>query len=132
MSYFEKLILELMIRPNRNSHLFYSDVTAVDHRLKAGDENERESKLRWAKMAKNWQKWAWLLNQFRYSRLIEEINEDQLDDQMDDEGSGSDSENSEVQGSTDSLFRKLVFPKSFRLGRTWSIDQLKSGEPFWR
>ena len=39
----------------------------------------------------------------RYSRLIDEINEDQLDDQMDDEGSGSDSENSEVQGSTDSL-----------------------------
>ena len=39
----------------------------------------------------------------RYSRLIDEINEDQLDDQMDDEGSGSDSENSEVQGSTDRL-----------------------------
>ena len=40
----------------------------------------------------------------RYSRLIDEINEDQLDDQMDDEGSGSDSENSEVQGSTDHLY----------------------------
>ena len=39
----------------------------------------------------------------RYSRLIDEINEDQLDDQMDDEGSGSDSENSEVQGSTATL-----------------------------
>ena len=52
----------------------------------------------------------------RYSRLIDEINEDQLDDQMDDEGSGSDSENSEVQGSTDSLPDESMSPKSFWSG----------------
>ena len=95
------LILERMIRQNRNSHLFYSDVTATEQRLKTGDENERESKLRLVKMSKSCWNWMRLL---RYSRLIDEINEDQLDDQMDDEGSGSDSENSEVQGSTDHLY----------------------------
>ena len=54
-------------------------------------------------MIKNGIKIANKLRLLRYSRLIEEINEDQLDDQMDDEGSGSDSENSEDQGSTNSL-----------------------------
>ena len=46
------LILELLIRQNRNSHLFYSDVTATEQRLKTGDDNERESKLRLVKMSK--------------------------------------------------------------------------------
>ena len=61
-------------------------------------------------MIKNGIKIANKLRLLRYSRLIEEINEDQLDDQMDDEGSGSDSENSEVQGSTDSLLGEPVNP----------------------
>ena len=95
-----------MTRPNRNSHLFYSDVT--EPRIKAADkdDNERESKLRYTNSykpdeAKIFNHTVGLIPNrdvlnisWRYSRLIEEINEDQLDDQMDDEGSGSDSENS--------------------------------------
>ena len=85
-----------MIRQNRNSHLFYSEVSASENRLKDAhkDDNERESKLRYDFRSSS--NWVGFENIFRrYSRLIEEINEDQLDDQMDDEGSGSDSENSE-------------------------------------
>ena len=59
-------------------------------------------------MIKNGIKIANKLRLLRYSRLIEEINEDQLDDQMDDEGSGSDSENSEDPGSTNSLLGEPV------------------------
>ena len=62
-----------------------------------------------------------LIATVRYSRLIDEINEDQLDDQMDDEGSGSDSENSEVQGSPDSLLGESTSLKLFLSGLTGSV-----------